>query len=175
MKTIVIYHSQTGFTKRYAEWIAENVNADCLELCQAQKKDLSLYQTIIFGSWAFAGSIRKIGWFKKNINEWKSKKMIIFCVGASPIDCPEVKQALNNFRSDLERENVKVFYCPGGINYERMPATSKLMMKIFLNGLKAKKEKTQTETEMLKMISSSYDISNPKYIEPILEELNLNN
>lgn len=23
MKTIVIYHSKTGFTKRYAEWIAE--------------------------------------------------------------------------------------------------------------------------------------------------------
>ncbi len=23
MKTIVIYNSQTGFTKRYAEWIAE--------------------------------------------------------------------------------------------------------------------------------------------------------
>lgn len=171
MKTIVIYHSQTGFTKRYAEWIVENANADCLEL----QKDLSLYQTIIFGSWAFAGSIRKIGWFKKNINEWKNKKLIIFCVGASPIDSPEVKQALNNFRSDLEHKNVKVFYCPGGINYERMPGASKLMMKIFLNGLKSKKEKTQTETEMLKMISSSYDLSNQRYIKPILEELNLNN
>ena len=30
MKTIVIYTSQTGFTKRYAEWIAEAAEADCL-------------------------------------------------------------------------------------------------------------------------------------------------
>ena len=32
MKTIVIYQSQTGFTKRYAEWIAEAVGADCIAL-----------------------------------------------------------------------------------------------------------------------------------------------
>ena len=31
MKTVVIYNSQTGFTKRYAQWIAEAAGADCLE------------------------------------------------------------------------------------------------------------------------------------------------
>lgn len=38
MKTIVIYNSQTGFTKRYAQWIAEETGADCLELSTAKKK-----------------------------------------------------------------------------------------------------------------------------------------
>lgn len=38
MKTIVIYHSQTGFTKRYAEWIAQEAGADCLELSAAKRK-----------------------------------------------------------------------------------------------------------------------------------------
>ena len=28
MKTLVIYSSQTGFTERYAGWIAEEVTAD---------------------------------------------------------------------------------------------------------------------------------------------------
>ena len=42
MKTIVIYTSQTGFTKRYAEWIAEAMGADCFELSVAKKKDLIL-------------------------------------------------------------------------------------------------------------------------------------
>ena len=41
MKTIVIYTSQTGFTKRYAEWIAEATGADCFELSAAKKKDLA--------------------------------------------------------------------------------------------------------------------------------------
>lgn len=43
------------------------------------------------------------------------------------------------------------------------------MMKMFLKALKAKKDKTEEEKVMVKMISSSYDISDKKYIEPILQ------
>ncbi len=64
---------------------------------------------------------------------------------------------------------MNLFYCPGGINYEKMPVSSKLMMKMFLNMLTAKKNKTDTELEMIKMLSTSYDISDKKYIEPILQ------
>ena len=49
MKTIVIYNSQTGFTKRYAQWIAEAAGADCLALSDAKKKDLTAYEAIIYG------------------------------------------------------------------------------------------------------------------------------
>ena len=50
MKTIVIYTSQTGFTKRYAEWISEASGAwrgagvvpkagfGCSELCERKTK-----------------------------------------------------------------------------------------------------------------------------------------
>ena len=50
-----------------------------------------------------------------------------------------------------------------------MSVPSKLMMKMFVKTLKAKKDKTKEEQVMLKMISSSYDISDKKYIEPILQ------
>ena len=169
MKTIVIYNSQTGFTKRYAEWIAEASGADCLELSVAKKKDLTSYDAIIFGGWACAGSISKISWFKSNIDQWVNKKLIAFCVGASPIDNPEIEVALKRIFNESEREKVKTFYCPGGFNYEQMSASSKLMMKMFIKMLKAKKDKTEKEQLMIQMISSSYDISDKKYIIPILE------
>ena len=171
MKTIVIYHSQTGFTKRYAEWIAQEAGADCLELSAAKKKDLTAYQAIIFGGWACAGSISKIGWFKGNIDKWSDKKLIAFCVGASPIENPEIAVALNRIFNESEQKKVKTFYCPGGFHYDRMSIASKLMMKMFIQTLKAKKDKTEQEKVMIKMISSSYDISDRKYIEPILEYL----
>lgn len=38
MKAIVIYNSQTGFTKRYAQWTAEETKAECLELSAAKRK-----------------------------------------------------------------------------------------------------------------------------------------
>lgn len=168
MKTIVIYNSQTGFTKRYAEWIAEATGADCFELSAAKKKDLAAYDAIIFGSWACAGGISKLGWFKGNVDRWQDKKLIAFCVGASPIDSPEIDPALKRNFTESERDKISVFYCPGGLNYEKMPAPSKLMMKMFVTMLKAKKGKTEADQEMIKMISASYDISDRKYIEPIL-------
>lgn len=169
MKTIVIYNSQTGFTKKYAEWIAEAAGADCLALSEAKKKKLDEYGAIIFGGWACAGGISKISWFKDNIEKWPDKKLIAFCVGGSPIENPEIDAGLKKNFKESEWERISVFYCPGGFNYEKMSAPSKLMMKMFIKSLKAKKDKTKEEQEMIKMISHSYDISDKKYIEPILE------
>ncbi len=169
MRTAVIYNSQTGFTKRYAKWIAEATDADCFELSEAKKKDLSVYGAIVFGGWACAGSISKLSWFKTNIDKWTDKKLIAFCVGGSPLDNPEIEPALKKNFSESELNRVNVFYCPGGFNYEKMSAPSRIMMKIFIKSLKAKKDKTAEDEEMIKIISSSYDISDRKYIEPILK------
>lgn len=169
MKTIIIYNSQTGFTKRYAQWIAEAAGADCVEFSEAKKKNMDAYEAIIFGSWACAGGISKLGWFKGNVDKWADKKLIAFCVGASPMESPEVEAALKRNFKEPELAKVNAFYCPGGFNYEKMSAPSKLAMKMFIKALKAKKGKTEEDEEMIKMISSSYDISDKKYIEPILE------
>lgn len=168
MKTIVIYNSQTGFTERYAHWIAEAAGADCLELSAAKRKDLTAYAAIIFGGWACAGSISKLSWFKSNMDKWPDKKLIVFCVGGGPIDSPEIEPALRQNFKETDLERVKVFYCPGGMNYEKMSAPSRLMMKIFIKTLKAKKNRTESEEEMVKIMSASYDISDKKYIQPIL-------
>lgn len=169
MKTIVIYNSQTGFTQRYAQWIAEAAGADCLELSAAKRKSMDAYEAIIFGGWACAGSISKIGWFKGNMDKWADKKLIAFCVGGSPIDNPEIEPALKRNFNASQLKHVNIFYCPGGFCYEKMSIPFKLMMKMFLQALKAKKDKTEAEQEMIKMISGSYDISDKKYIAPILE------
>lgn len=169
MKTVVIYNSQTGFTKRYAQWIAEATGADCLELSVAKKESMAAYEAIIFGGWACAGGISKLSWFKRNIDKWADKKLIVFCVGGSPIDNPEVEPALKKNFTESELKKVSVFYCPGGFNYEKMSVPSKFMMKMFIKTLKSKKDKTESDKEMIKIISSSYDISDKKYIEPILE------
>ncbi|MCI8974718.1 MAG: flavodoxin, partial [Lachnospiraceae bacterium] len=108
-------------------------------------------------------------WFKGNIDKWAGKKLIVFCVGASPIENPEVEIALSQIFNESERKKAALFYCPGGLNYDKMAAPSKLMMKLFVKSLKAKKVKTQEDELMIKMISSSYDIAGKQYIEPILQ------
>lgn len=168
MKTAVIYNSQTGFTKRYAQWIAEAAGADCLELKTAQKQDFGEYDAIVFGSWACAGGIRKLSWFKANMEKWSDKVLIVFCTGGSPAESPEIEPFFRNNFSEAEWEKVHVFYCPGGFCYEKMPAGAKLMMKAFRKMVEGKKDKTAADVEMLNMISHSYDISDRNYIAPIV-------
>lgn len=169
MKTAVIYTSQTGFTKKYAQWISEETGADCFELGTAKKQDFDQYDAIVFGGWACAGKISKLSWFKSHMAQWLGKLLIVFCTGGSPAESPEIETFLRNNFSEAEREKVSVFYCPGGFQYEKMSAGSKLIMKMFQKMVGAKKDKTEVDREMLKMISHSYDISDKKYVEPIIK------
>ena len=171
MKIVVIYNSQTGFTKRYAQWIAEKANADCIEYSKAKNSDIDSYDAVVFGGWAVAGSISKLKWFKKNISKWKNKKLVAFCVGASPIENPEIETTIPKNFSKEELKVVKWFYCPGGLDYDKMPSASKTMMKMFVKMLKMKKNKTEQDMEQIKMLSTSYDISDIKYVYPIIDYL----
>ncbi|MCR5099651.1 MAG: flavodoxin domain-containing protein [Lachnospiraceae bacterium] len=174
MKTLIIYTSQTGFTKRYAEWIADRLNGDLLDLKDAQRKTdeyFEEYGVICYGGWAMAGSLVKAKWFLGKAVNWQDKRLAMFCVGGSPNDNPDVDIFLQDALSEEQKKYIKVFYCQGGFNYERMKAPSKLAMKMFVSALRNKKDATEKEKIMAEKMASSYDISDIKFIEPIVSYL----
>ena len=174
MKTLIIYTSQTGFTKKYAEWLAQKTGGDMLELKEAQKKDDAFFEgfeAIVYGGWVMAASVVKVKWFLNKAASWKDKKLAVFCVGGSPNDNPDIEVMLKNMLTDEQREYIKAFYCQGGFNYERMNAPSRLAMKMFVSALKKKKDPTEEEKIMAEMVATSYDISDEKYLEPVIDYL----
>ena len=174
MKTLIIYTSQTGFTKKYAEWIAEKMGADLLDLKEARKKKDAFYEpyeAIVYGGWTMAGNLVKSKWFLDKAASWKDKRLAVFCVGGSPNDNPDVETCLHKILTDEQRKYIRAFYCQGGFNYEKMNGASRLAMKMFVGALKKKKDATEEEKIMAEMISSSYDISDICYIEPLVEYL----
>ena len=176
MKTLIVYTSQTGFTKRYAEWIAEKTQADLLNLKDVQKKKLSFfeeYDAIIYAGWCMASKVVKLDWFLEKAANLKEKKLAVVAVGASPNEAPEVDVAMNNLLTAEQKQFIKVFYCQGGINYDKMKLLSKLALKMFAKVLKNSKDTKQREQG--EVIGHSYDISDVKFIEPILDFLGANN
>ena len=174
MKTLIIYTSQTGFTKKYSEWLAQKTGGDLMDLKEAQKKDdifFAGYEAIVYGGWVMAASVVKIKWFLNKAASWKGKKLAVFCVGGSPNDNPDIEGMLKNMMTDEQREYIKAFYCQGGFNYERMNAPSRLAMKMFVSALKKKKDPTEEEKIMTQMVATSYDISDEKYLEPVIDYL----
>ena len=114
-----------------------------------------------------AGSLVKAKWFLEKAANWKNKRLAMFCVGGSPNDNPVVDVFLQNAVTEEQKKYIKVFYCQGGFNYERMKAPSRIAMKMFVSALKKKKDATEKEKVMAEKMASSYDISDIKYIEPI--------
>ena len=58
--TVVLYGSKYGSTKQYAEWIAEELNADLLDVNDANLQNIKNYDTIIYGGAVYAGGITGI-------------------------------------------------------------------------------------------------------------------
>lgn len=173
MKSIVIYNSQTGFTKKYAEWISEMAACECVDFKKGSKMDLSGYDAVVFGGWCMAGAVTKISWFKKQMPSLAAagKKLIVFAVGATPAVAPEVEVAMSSVLTDEERKYTKIFYCQGGIDYDKMNGPSKFAMKMLAKALKSNKNATEDDLKKAEMISHSYDISDKKYAEVIAAEL----
>lgn len=91
----------------------------------------------------------KMGQKFGSIAVWKDKKLALFCVGASPAANPDVDIVLHNLLTDEQRTYMKAFYCQGGLNYDKMKLSSKMMMKAFVTMLKKKKDATQMEKDMV--------------------------
>ena len=172
MKTLVVYTSQTGFTKKYAGWIAEEMNADIYDLNDVKKKNdvfFDVYDAIVYAGWLCAERVVKIKWFQDKAVNWKNKRLAVVAVGGSPNDSPDLEKFMKTILTDEQSGYIKAFYCQGGFNYEKMNAPSRMAMKMFVSTLKKKPdEKTR---QMAEMISNSYDISDKKFIDPVVSYL----
>lgn len=127
---LVLYNSKTGFSKQYAQWIAEDLDCDLQNFRDFNKASLENYKLVIYGAGLFAGQIRGIGKVKRLMKDFPKKTWLVFATGATPDK--EAYQELifkSNFR-DGEPRPSRFFYLLAGINYEKMSLFDRLLMKI---------------------------------------------
>jgi len=75
-KTLVIYSSKYGHTKKYAEWLAEDLNADICDDKNLKKEMLNSYSVILFGSSLYAGKNKSALLIVKYV-DFTDRKMIL--------------------------------------------------------------------------------------------------
>lgn len=169
MKAVIIYHSNTGFTRRYAQWLAEALGCDCVPFEKRMKVRLDDYDAVIFGSWLRAGSIQKIGWFKEQMSNMTGRTRIVFVVGAMPAEAKtEVQLMFEKNFTEAQRRKITTFYLQGGIDYDKMDAVSRIAMRMLCRILRMKKHLTPEDEGMLQMIEKSFDATSREAIAPIV-------
>ncbi len=119
MNIIVTYKSKTGFTKKYAQWIAEDLGCKAVSLSELSR--VSEYDVVIHGGWIMGGTINGFEEIKKR----NPKKLIVFGVG-STIDANYV----DTIKEVNKITDIPVYYFKGGMNPEKMGFFSKLIVKM---------------------------------------------
>lgn len=172
MKTIVIYKSKTGFTKKYAKWIAEELSCDSLSVSEVNVNILESYDTVIYGGSLHAVGINGIKFITKNLHKLKDKKLVIFATGASPFREDIINEVINkNFTKD-QQQYIRFFYMRGGFDYSKLNVFDKFLMTLLKWKLKSKRELTQDDKGMLASYKNPVDFTSKKNINEIITYVN---
>ena len=160
MKRIVIYQSGTGFTAKYAGWIAEDLGCEAKEYKSVSMNELSGYDMVIYGGWIMANQV--VGYDKiKAIN---LKNLVVFGVGMTlPNKEVEEKIAEQN-----QIDPNKFFYFEGGYNPKKLGIMKKMMMNMIKKSIEKKEEKTADDLHMLKTFEGA-DNTNRDAIKDLVD------
>lgn len=173
-KVLLVYKTKTGFTKRYADWISEEIICDTITLKEMTSYLESNYDIIIYGAGMHAGRINGLRAFKNKVKIINSdnKKIIVFTIGGTPYKEEVVEKIKEgNFIED-EKEKIEFFYFQSGIDYKKMGFLDKIIMKTYSRILQLKDNKTDLENGTSQAIITSYDYSSKEFIKPMINYLN---
>lgn len=168
-KILLIYKSRTGFTQKYAEMIAKNIQCDIYPFSELRKVSLSNYDTIVFGSRVHAGIIDSFSKVKK-IAKDSNLKLVLFATGATTNESIEIIEGV--WKSNLspeELQSVPHFYMQSGMNYEKMGFMDRTIMKLMSKKIEKNADSSGDSSKDQMAITMSHDISSEEYIKPLVE------
>jgi len=173
MKVFIIYNSKTGFTKRYVDWIAEEISCSILAYTDFDKTTIEASDMVIFCSRVHIGKIEYLNKVKPHFHNQSKGNFIVVATGATPATAEETINKIweNNF-TETELKTIPHFYLQGGINYEKLGFVDRTIMKIVSMLMSLTKDKTEEEVILEQAIKSSQDFSSKEYIMPLVDFVN---
>lgn len=171
MRIVVVYTSTTGFTRKYACWIAEALDAECHALKDMKNKDFEDYDFFIYGGSLHAVGINGLKVFKERVGSLENAKWIVFAVGATPVRADVVPLLMSENLTVEEQKNIKLFYFRGGFDYSALKFKDKLMMSLLRLKIKMKPEKDRTADEkgMINVYDQRTDFSQKNSINELVD------
>jgi menaquinone-dependent protoporphyrinogen IX oxidase len=166
-KIAVIYKTVYGTTKRYAEWIAEELNASLLEASKVKPKQLASYDIVVFGGGLYASGIIGV---KLVINN-PCGCLVVFTVGAATPENTDYTDILNkSFTKDM-LSRTRVFHLHGGIDYSKLKPIHKAMMALVKKSVEKKSfnERETDDPEFLTTYGNKFDFTDKSAISPLVE------
>lgn len=167
---VVLYQSKYGAAKRYAQWLAETLDFDCMDMKQADTRAAAAYDTIILGSGVYASGTAATAFLRKHFADLRGKKIAVFCVGAAPFDEGAFRRLVEQqVKDDLKA--VPYFYCRGMLDTGRMAFADRLLCTMLQKAAakKAPAARNVLETALMDAADQPCDWTDKAYLQPIID------
>ena len=131
MKTLIIYGSQYGSTKRYAEHLSKVTGIDAVDY--KKSKDIKGFERIVFMGGLYAGGVLGL---KNTVGKMADgQELIIVTVGVTD---PNETEYFGEIRKSIKAKiptslynEENIFHLRGAIDYSRLNIKHRLMMSMF--------------------------------------------
>ena len=168
MKTLVLYKTSSGFTRKYAEWIAEELSADIFDVAKFDANKLDDYDNVVYGGSLHAVGIIGVKFITKNLDRLKGKKLAVFATGASPVREEVIREVRDKNFTQEQQKYIRFFYLRGGFDINKLKFIDKLLMTLFKWVIQRKKELTPDEKGMLEAYKKPVDYTRRQNIGEIV-------
>lgn len=163
METIVVYKSNTGFTKQYAEWIAEDLKCKAVQLKDVNEQMLKEYDRVVFGGYIMGNMIMGLN----KIEQMNPSNLCVFSVGSTS-GYKELEDIIKETNHIGEKP---FYYFEGGFRFNQLKLPVRMMLKMLKKSAAKKENKTRQEEEMAAKIGTNFDHSNREFIKKMIDDL----
>jgi flavodoxin len=162
----VIYQSHYGATKQYAEWIAEELNAELIERKKASAATLGKYDIAIYGGGLYASGILGADLVAKNA----VKNLVLFTVGLADPQETDYSDILKRSFPDASRQPVKTFHLRGFIDYKKLNIAHRGLMAMLKKAVEKKpeSERSSEDKAILETYGGAVDFTDRTGVAPLV-------
>lgn len=171
MSKIVIYKSKYGATKKYAEWIAEELNCEAVDAKDVTVDDILKYDTIVYGGGLYAETINGVILLTKNMEKLKNKKLIVYTTGITPLECRDYYDKLvieKNFKPEM-LDKIKVYNFMGKMLIDELTLVHKTALKTLKKIMQGKENPTEMEKLLVELCDADGDFTDRESIKELVE------
>lgn len=173
MKRLIIYGSQYGTSKGYAEKLSEMTKIPVITYEDIADTDLSGYEEIIHFGGLYAGGVKGL---KKTIKALpQNANFIIVTVGVADVTNKEntdhIKESIRQQVSQPIIDRTNIFHLRGAIDYGQLNFLHKTMMSFVYKKAKklSEEQKTAEVRDMIETYNQKVDFVDYDSLNPIIK------
>jgi len=171
MKAVVVYRSKSGFVKKYAQWIGEELGADVIEGSKVTPEKMGEYDAIVYGGGLYAIGINGVKLITSNLDKLRGKKIAVFASGASPVRPGAIAEICSQNFTKEQLQQIRFFYMRGGFDFNKLTLVDKILITLLKFKIRRKRKEARETDErgMLAAIDRPADFTRQRNIAELVK------